>query len=244
MPDTDFFDEDLNTSRPAREPRPAPPPPDPVEQEALAVAASASAAAETQLAGMTRQKDEVERQVASASQEIDRLRKRQEDLERERRELEELRRKQEEYDRGRRELGDRLDQSLIMMEKEQLKAERLSELLQGTRDTFRSLLLEVRGIDDEAWEESNLREELNKALVILDEARMEYNKGLAKVESAITDETRGGSASQPLLPGTDEKPAWSFGFLLKLGLAISLPLLLTILAASVTFLVLSYLKLI
>ena len=243
MPSTDFFDDDLNASVPGREPRPAAAR-DPANEEAALGMASATAAAESQLAGMTRRKEEVERQVATASQEIDRLRKRQEDLERERKELEDLRRKQEEYDRGRRELGDRLDQSLIMMEKEQLKAERLAELLQSTRDGFRSLLLEIRGIDDEAWEEANLREELNKALVILDEARMEYNKGLAKVESAVADETRGGAGTRPLIPGSEEASPWSFGFLFKAGFAFLLPLVLAVLAAAAVFIVLSHLNLI
>ena len=90
------------------------------------------------LTHLARHKQEVTDQMVDKAQELDRLRARQEELERERRTLEEMRKKQESFDAGRRELKGQLNESLVRMEKEQLQAERLAQLLDETRRTFRA----------------------------------------------------------------------------------------------------------
>ena len=80
-----------------------------------------------------------------------------------------------------------------------------------------------------------VREELGKALAIIDQARMEYNLGMTKVESMVVD-NRLGPSSDPgltLSEGGMAKPSAAFGFWFKAGLAFCLPLILTGLALAV-----------
>ena len=135
------------------------------------------------LTHLARHKQEVTDQMVDKAQELDRLRARQEELEKERRLLEEMRQKQEAFDAGRRELKERLGESLVRMEKDQLQSERLSQMLDETRRAFRARLDEVAALNEEEWDEDHLLEELNKALALLEDVRTDYNKALAKVEA-------------------------------------------------------------
>lgn len=231
MPGTDFFDDDLQNREAKRRRAVADEPASPLGREV----------SELNLTRLARHKEDLESQVANSAQELDRLRMRQEELERERRELEDLRSKQEAYERGRRDVTERINQSLIMMENEQLRAQKLVETLQGTRDDFMGLLRGLETVDPESWPDDAVRAELAKALVIIDESRMEYNKGVTRVE-ALMDKERGkpNSASMLLAGDSDAEPGFqtSFGFWLKAGLAFLLPLILTLLILGGAFLAL------
>ena len=178
------------------------------------------------LTHLARHKQEVTEQMVDKTQELDRLRARQEELERERRLLEDLRKKQEAFESGRRELKDRLGESLVRMEKDQLQAERLAQMLGETRRAFRARLEEVDALDAEAWTENNLIDELNKALALLENVRGEYNQGMAKLDAV---RPAAGAAARPLAfaeePAAAASAAQGFGYWLRSGLAFSLPLM-------------------
>lgn len=182
------------------------------------------------LTHLARHKQEVTDQMVDKTQELDRLRARQEELERERRTLEEMRKKQEAFDAGRRELKDRLAASLVRMEKDRLQAERLSQLLEETRRLFRERLDEVEALNESEWQDENLLDELNKSLVLLDNVRSDYNKGMAKIE-AVHPLAPGGAAAaaRPLAfedaSGSAASASQGFGYWLRAGLAFTLPLM-------------------
>ncbi len=230
MAGTDFYDEDLQNREAVRRGGAA----DADEQPAAGVQRPVG---DLNLTRMARHREEVEEQVATSAQELDRLRMRQEELERERRELEDLRKKQEDYERGRREIMDRLNKSLIMMEKEQIKAERMVDLLQNTRSEFKGMLTEIESISEEDWPDDAVRDELTKSLVILDECRMQYNKSVARIEAVMADDRKGGGEDSSMLPaGAGSKNEQPFSYWLKAGLALSLPLMIFLLiAAGVAF---------
>jgi hypothetical protein len=186
------------------------------------------------LTHLARHKQEVTEQMVDKTQELDRLRARQEELEKERRLLDEMRKKQEAFDAGRRELKDRLNESLVRMEKDRMQADRLSQLLDETRRMFRERLEEVSALNEEEWADENLLDELNKALVLLENVRSDYNKALAKIE-AIHPSTSTGAASmaRPLTfedaKGLAAEGPHGFGYWLRAGLAFTLPLMVLIL---------------
>ena len=100
MANTDFFDDDLIKQRdaakrirlgPGDEPVGTLPPAAPSDEVPV------RAVSDFNLTRMAKHKQEVEGQMAHAAQELERLRARQEGLEREKRDLEDVRRKQEEY---------------------------------------------------------------------------------------------------------------------------------------------------
>lgn len=182
------------------------------------------------LTHLARHKQEVTEQMVDKAQELDRLRARQEELEKERRLLDEMRRKQEAFDTGRRELKDRLNESLVRMEKERLQSERLAQLLEETRRMFRERLDEVAALNEEEWADENLLDELNKALALLENVRSDYHKALAKIEAIHPAPATGAAPLSRALTfeeGTATSPDQPQGFRywFRTGFAFTLPLM-------------------
>ena len=197
------------------------------------------------LTHLARHKQEVTDQMVDKTQELDRLRARQEELEKERRTLEEMRKKQESFDVGRRELKERLGASLVRMEKDRLQAERLTQLLEETRRMFRERLDEVEALNETEWDDEHLIEELNKSLLVLENARADYNKAMAKLEAIHPQVPAGAVAPARALtfeeaPGMSAENAQGFGYWLRAGLAFTLPLLATLIALAAAGMVFTY----
>ena len=189
------------------------------------------------LTRMTKHKQELDLRVAGATEELEKLRQRQGDLDRQRKDLEDLRKKQDDYAHGKREMIDRLTQSLVTIEKEEIAANRLAELLSATRKRFKAMLGDLQAIDEEVWPEDGFRTELNKASSLVDDVRLEYNKSVAKIDAVSTTAPAAGGA-----PGAhpavifeegrrhEEEPEKNFAYWLKVGAAVTLPLLIVLLA--------------
>jgi DNA repair exonuclease SbcCD ATPase subunit len=239
MGTTDFFDDDLGRARKARlEGAPL----SSVNDTSAGDEIPVRALSDLSLTRMAKHKQEVEENVLQASQELERLRKRQEELEREKRELEEIRRKQDEYQRGKRELIEKLGQSLVTMEKDEIQAQRMAEMLAATRRRFKEMLSQLQGLSEESWAEEKFGEELSKALTLVENLRMEFNKSVSRVEAAGGGQAQVGALS-PIagesvrLTVEDEKP---FSYWLKVGVAVSLPLVITLLALAAIWLILQH----
>jgi hypothetical protein len=217
MSNTDFFDDDLVKRTPA-------PGAGPVPGAAGAEDARASGSRDLNLTRMSRHRDQLEAQVAQTMQEIERLRQKQEDFENDKRRLEELRRKQDEYVRGKREIQQRLNQSLLSLEREEVRATQMAELVGSTRRNFKAMLEEVERIDESAWHDDGLHEDLAKAQDLISSIRLECEKSLAKLEtfapvSSALPETGSRGLSAP-----PERPLPSFGYLILAGIAMGVPL--------------------
>lgn len=229
MADTDFFDDDLLKQREgARRIKlgPGDEPPSPLDEPG-SDEVSVRPIAEFNLTRMARLKKEMTEKSAQATQDLERLRRRQEEIEREKRDVEELRHKMEEYERGRRDLIERFSQSLVTLEKEEVQAQKLSEMLASIRKRFKMMLLELQQIREECWPEDTYRDELTRALSILENARQEYNRSMARLE--VVQGERGGAPLHPP-PAYEEVPTPThehpFGYWIKVGLAVSLPIML------------------
>lgn len=189
------------------------------------------------LTRMTKHKQELDLKVAGATEELETLRQRQEDLDRQRKDLEDLRKKQDDYAHGKREMTDRLTQSLVTIEKEEIAANRLAELLSATRKRFKAMLGDLQAIDEETWSEDVFRTELNKASTLVDDVRLEYNKSVAKID-AVSNATPAAGGAPGAHPAVifeegrhhDEAPEKNFAYWLKVGLAVTLPLIIALLA--------------
>ncbi|HUJ10623.1 MAG TPA: hypothetical protein VL171_11410 [Verrucomicrobiae bacterium] len=169
-------------------------------------------------------REEVDSKLEQTREYLLTLHRQQEELERQKSDLEELRRKQEEYSRGRAEMIDQLGRSLVTLERQQIESQRLAELCSKTIDAFRDYLERIQDVSDEDWNSSNVREELSKALGVIENARLEYNRARAKLDCLNP------ASGQPLsLPAQDtpNKPL-SWSELLRyayIGAAASAPLI-------------------
>lgn len=176
---------------------------------------------------LSRQREQITTHVADAVREIEELKRRQDQLEKDKRDLEDLTRKQSEYQSGKKDIIEKLSRSLAMVEKDEMRVARMAEVLSVMKDKFKESLAEVRSIREETWGDSAFESELSKAMVILEDARTIYRKGLAKIEAAgwnveASTAVRGTLASEPEGPILGRG---SFQYWLKMGMAFSLPLI-------------------
>jgi chromosome segregation ATPase len=176
---------------------------------------------------LSRQREQITTHVADAVREIEELKRRQDQLEKDKRELEDLTRKQSEYQSGKKDIIEKLSRSLAMVEKDEMRVARMAEVLSVMKDKFKESLAEVSSIREETWGDSAFESELSKAMVILEDARAIYRKGLAKIEAAgwnveTSTAARGSIMSEP--EGSVMSKA-NFASWLKMGIAFSLPLI-------------------
>jgi hypothetical protein len=236
MKRTDFIDTDLVLKRDGA--RPVDPyrklPGDPADDGEVA----SHSISEVSLGRMARHKEEIKTGVVSAISEMETLRRRQDELAQEKKDLEELSQKQQEYERGKREVIDHLSQAIVALEKKEVQAAQLIDLLVVTRNRFKELLDEVERIDEEQWPDGDFRKELYKAVVVIDDARMEHNKALGKIQVL---EAKGESildnASVARMVDGHVAGERSFGHWVKVGFAISLPLWLLAIFALVAYVI-------
>jgi chromosome segregation ATPase len=181
---------------------------------------------ETSASRMSRQKEQLTNQVADTAEEIERLRMRQDELEHEKTSLEELNRKQDEYERSKKDIIENLARNIILMEKDEVIANRMVELLSASRARFKDVLSEIRDIREENWSESVFEEELDKALALIESARMEYSKAIAKID-AESWQKGAGQAPLATLEDAGRSALANKGFLFwfKIGVAVSLPMI-------------------
>lgn len=226
----DFFDEDLIKHRdeikrikmgpadtPARNASPDP------SDEGVG-----SAGGDFNLTKMMKRKEQMAGDSARTTEELERLRNRQNDLEQQKKDLENMRERIAEFETGKREMLEKMAQSIISLEKQEVKATTFASLLGSTREHFKELRDELQTLDESSWDEEDFREELGKALTTVDNARMDFNKSMAQIESASGEQTGGKKGyehvafNEPSVAPVEEK---SFGDWLKVGFAVSLPLL-------------------
>lgn len=174
---------------------------------------------------LMRQKEELNGRVVVAAKEIDLLKRRQNELEARKKHMEEIARKQSEYEKNKRDIIIQLDRSLILLEKEELQTTRRIDLLIDTKIRFKDTLDEIKSIKEENWSDTDFEEDLNKAIVRVENAFMLHKKGLSKVD-VIFDRKKGRSirpmADDVVVSQEDNR---GFGYWLKAGLAFCLPLM-------------------
>jgi len=192
------------------------------------------------LTRMARHREELNTQKASAKLHIERLKQKQSEMEREEQMLSDLLEKQDQYERGKHEMLDRLSESMVSLQKLGDHAARQVEVYFTTRDRLAIDLEELQKINDAAWADDSFRDELNKAVVQIDAIRSDFVKAQATIEAVggpvklFDEQARKANA----LEDDEFAPsAKGFGHWLKIGVAVSLPLILTILVAVIILVV-------
>ena len=176
-------------------------------------------------ARMDRQRVDLSRKVGGAMGEIEQLRLKQRELEQEKEQLQQMAKRQEEYEKGKREMMEKLSRSIVLLEKEREQAVRMVELLGETRERFQEQWQGLEHIREEKWPESRYKEALDSALAQVEAAQTIYRKALARIEAGSWHK----SAENAVVPlqksaaGTGMPR--SFWFWLKVGVAVTLPLI-------------------
>ncbi len=167
--------------------------------------------------------EHLDNQVQKAQEQLLQLKRQQEQIEKQKRELEELSRRQDELEHGRAEMTDKLTRALVVLEREAYNAQSRLEQIRVARESFAQHLELIESIDPRNWNPSDLHKELSRALSTVDDARTEYNEHRSRLQAA-------GADSEASLPDTapgvyENSDGRSFSEWLRIGLALSLPLI-------------------
>jgi DNA repair exonuclease SbcCD ATPase subunit len=212
---TDFFDSDLLPSRKNAD----------EEERQDQDVVSIRPLAEPGAGRMTRRKEQRSQQVATAVREVELLKMRQATLERERSDLEDMTKRQEDYEHGKKEIVEKLNRSVVLLEKEQEQANRMGELLAETQTRFRETLADIQSIKEESWPDEDFRGQLNEALTKVESARSLYRKAIARIEATSWHRNPEADGRRDFDEPADRK-AWAdlpFRVWLRIGLALTLP---------------------
>jgi hypothetical protein len=174
-------------------------------------------------------REEIEAMVSEKQIKLAELKRAQEELERERAGLEELRRRQMEFQTGRAEMLQHLTRGIGLLEEAELTARRETDQMARTLGEFRDAVAKVQSINEQLWSQDNFSVELTRALTTLENARMEWNAArlkfpLLSAAAPAATESAAPKAAPSLLATA------SLGQLCKIGLAVTLPLVLVGLA--------------
>ncbi len=203
---TDFVDEDLTRRN--------------VGTDGMIDPIAARRAAESNLERMSRQRDRLEDQVATTAQELERLRQRRENLEAQKKSLEEIRALQADFLKEKKSIAQRLHQSQVLLEKEEIRTARLTDLYTDSRSIFASLEDRLDELDENQWEEESFDEDLARAHDQLKGLKMEFNKTLARLDAlGWTPETAAASEAEDEIVVDRGFAGW-----MLVGFAVGLPI--------------------
>lgn len=174
---------------------------------------------------------DVDLKVSSAQQKLAELKRAQEELERERAALEETRRRQMELQTGREEIVANITRGVALLEEAEFNARRDAEQMTKALAGLREALAKVQAVREETWTKDNFSVELTRALTTLENARMEYNSARLKFDVLAGASGKLAAAAESAPPTAPALTALGFGDLCRMGLALTWPVALALLAA-------------
>ena len=143
---------------------------------------------------------------------------------------------------GRTEVVDQLNRAIVSLERETYDAQKRVETFLQTKEAFERHLEGIEEFNPEDWSRTEMRDELTRALGVIEDAKAEYQKSMARVQSAIecSEMSAPAIAADPeMLPEspfpvsevlpTDEPATLpvtkDFGYWFRAGFAFTLPLI-------------------
>ena len=170
--------------------------------------------------------EDVQAQVHEAQAELAQLRQRQEEIERQKLHLEQIKKKQDAFGQGKRDLIEKFNRSLGAIDRDLYNAQKLVDELSATHQGFAVHLDILRGLQPEKWDRTQVDHELDRALDAIDTARDDYMKATRRL-NALRAESGGRRepADDGERPTTVATATEDFVVLVKRGLALSLPLI-------------------
>lgn len=177
-----------------------------------------------------RKKREIPEQVNQATDEIDRLRQRQESLERRKQELVDQRRRIEAFEHNRRDMLDKLGRSTVLVVREGEQASRMAALCTEVSSLFSKLHQEMETFAPERWTEEEYDAQLTQALAKVESAGAEYRRAMDGINALTWNRSsaKGGDDIASLSSGTADGrrgPPATFVEWLLAGVAFTLPVL-------------------
>ncbi len=185
-------------------------------------------------AGRAPTRDEVDSKVGDLQTKLAELKRAQSELERERGALEETRRRQTEFTTGREEVMHNLTRGVALLEESEFAARRDAEQMARTLAELREALAKVQAINDQAWTKDDFQLELTRANTAIESARMEWNG--ARLKWPILSGEKFEQMADKTKPAVRTLAEKNFLELCQLGMALTWPVVLSVLALIIVLL--------
>lgn len=166
------------------------------------------------------QNEDFDGKLHEAQQQLELLQRQREQLERKKCEMDELNRRKEEFINGQIELTERLSTSVTSIDREVFELRQELDDLEQTRQSFAAHLARLERVEPEGWQRDALDAELDRAIVMLDQAEEEF-------EGAVSHFAGGrarGIFGNPAAGGKVRGVSTDFMTNLRSGLAYNLPI--------------------
>lgn len=151
---------------------------------------------------MTAAGEDLEERVQTTQNRLAQLRMEADALEREKQQFEELSRQQKDFMQGRADIGDKLTRALSHLDRETYEAQKRVEQLLVIKDTFNHHLDVIDSLNPEQWNPHDLRQDLSRALGMIEDARDEYISCSARIQQltsvGMPAAAGAGAASHPV----------------------------------------------
>lgn len=184
--------------------------------------------------------NESESDLQATKEKLLTLKRQLEEFEQKERELEELKHRRSEMLTGQKHMRERLMRALTVLERAEYEARREVEQLEMTRQTFAEHLEALEAINPSEWQPEEMDEAINRALSQIDHASAVYSQARAKIEALSGQDISASEDDEmesenlhshaggfyPYLP--------SFGEMLRMGFAFTLPLIVVLIALIAT----------
>ena len=175
------------------------------------------------LTGDTQSHEDIGEEVERTNTELEKLKRKLDDIGKQKIRLEEIRHRQDQLESGRNEMGDKLLRGLATIEREQIETQKRLEQLGIAQSAFAQHLRFIDSLDPKSWNPAEISRELSTALSAIDDARADYNRAQLQLEIDVD-----GHANEY----GDEK---GFFYWLQSGFAFTLPLMILLLFIFLTW---------
>ncbi len=174
--------------------------------------------------------------LQEAQSQIEALQQQQAEVERQKRELQEINEAKEDFLHGQVELHEKLSTAVTAMDREIFATRQELDELEQARICFADHLEKIDALNPDGWNNESLRQDLTRAISVLDLAEDEYEQAVAHFSGGRSASVFGGG-SKPKRAASSSPVDSEFISMLRNGLAFNLPVIILGAIALIVYLV-------
>jgi len=173
--------------------------------------------------------------LQEAQSQLEMLQQQQLEVERQKQELQEINEAKEEFLHGQVDLHEKLSTALTSIDREIFATKQELDELEQTRICFADHLEKINALNPEGWNNESLRQDLARAISVLDLAEDEYEQAVEHFSSGRNSSIFGAGTSKPKRSVSSSNSESEFVSMFRNGLAFNLPVIILGLLALLAF---------
>lgn len=172
--------------------------------------------------------------LQEAQSQIEKLQQQQAEVERQKQELEEINAAKEDFLQGQVEMHEKLSTAVTAMDREIFATRQELDELEQTRICFADHLEKINQLNPDGWNNESLRQDLTRAISVLDLAEDEYEQAVAHFTGSRSASVFGGGSKPKRVKATNSGND-EFTSMLRNGFAFNLPIVIIAIVALVLY---------